>query len=124
MNALKALNPLLGFLVNTSDSFWTVQAVCLRIACGSNDIKTPTGKDKWSKRTIDVMLSNEKYIGTVRLLDKGDQEVHYISENNHPSIISKEKFKAVQIEKKKRSYVIKTDAGTQRKSKKYSSKKI
>ena len=34
-------------------------------------IKTPTGKDTWSKRTIDVMLSNEKYIGVVRLLDKG-----------------------------------------------------
>lgn len=33
-------------------------------------IKTPTGKDIWSKRTIDVMLSNEKYIGIVRLLDK------------------------------------------------------
>lgn len=32
-------------------------------------IKTPTGKDTWSKRTIDVMLSNEKYIGVVRLLD-------------------------------------------------------
>ena len=34
-------------------------------------IKSPTGKDKWSKRTIDVMLSNEKYIGNVRLLDDG-----------------------------------------------------
>lgn len=26
-------------------------------------IKSPTGKDKWCKRTIDTMLSNEKYIG-------------------------------------------------------------
>ncbi len=26
-------------------------------------IKSPTGKDKWCKRTIDVMLSNEKYKG-------------------------------------------------------------
>ena len=85
-------------------------------------IKTPTGKDKWSKRTIDVMLSNEKYIGVVRLLDKGDQEVHYVSENNHPPIISKEKFQAVQLEKKKRSNVVKTEDGIQRKSKKYSSK--
>jgi len=31
-------------------------------------IKSPTGKGKWCKRTIDVMLSNEKYIGNVRLL--------------------------------------------------------
>jgi DNA invertase Pin-like site-specific DNA recombinase len=86
-------------------------------------IKTPTGKDKWSKRTIDVMLSNEKYIGIVRLLDKGDHEVHYVSENNHPPIISKDKFEAVQIEKKNRSNIVKTEDGLQRKSKKYSSKK-
>ncbi|CUH93941.1 hypothetical protein P22_0003 [Propionispora sp. 2/2-37] len=34
-------------------------------------IKSPTGKDKWCKRTIDVMLGNEKYTGNVRLLDMG-----------------------------------------------------
>ena len=62
---------------------------------GNRGIKTPTGKYTWSKRTIDVMLSNEKYIGVVRLLDKGDHEVHYVSENNHPPIISKERLKAV-----------------------------
>ena len=42
-------------------------------------IKSPTGKDKWSKRTINVMLSNEKYIGIVRLLNSGKYEAHYIS---------------------------------------------
>lgn len=61
-------------------------------------IKSPTGKDKWSKRTIDVMLSNEKYIGIVRLLNSGKYEAHYISEDNNPSIISDEQFKAVQCE--------------------------
>ena len=86
-------------------------------------IKSPTGKDKWSKRTIDVMLSNEKYIGIVRLLNSGKYEAHYISEDNNPSIISDEQFKAVQIEKANRSNVIKGEEGTQRKSKKYSSKK-
>jgi site-specific DNA recombinase len=55
------------------------------------DIKSPTGKDKWSKRTIDVMLGNEKYIGTVRLLNSGENEVYYIAENNNPAIISDEK---------------------------------
>ena len=45
-------------------------------------IKTPTGKDTWSKGTIDAMLSNEKYIGVLRLLDKGKHEVHYVSEKN------------------------------------------
>lgn len=86
-------------------------------------IKTPTGKEKWSKRTIDVMLSNEKYIGVVRLLSAGEHQEHYLSENNHPAIISKEQFEAVQVEKKKRSNVKKTKDGVQRKSKKYSSKK-
>ncbi|QRN85712.1 recombinase family protein [Clostridia bacterium] len=87
------------------------------------DIKSPTGKDKWSKRTIDVMLSNEKYIGTVRLLDNGKHEAVYLCEDNNPAIISKETFQAVQIEKTKRSNVIKGENGVQRKSKKYSSKK-
>ncbi|MGI6545539.1 MAG: recombinase family protein [Fastidiosipilaceae bacterium] len=58
-------------------------------------IKTQTGKNKWNKRTIDVMLSNEKYIGIVRLLDKGEHEVHYASESNYPPIIFKEKFESV-----------------------------
>ena len=31
-------------------------------------ILSPTGKIKWCKRTIDVMLSNEKYMGDVELL--------------------------------------------------------
>ncbi|MFZ3580364.1 recombinase family protein [Virgibacillus sp. DJP39] len=31
------------------------------------EIKSPTGKDKLNKRTIDVMLRDEKHIGTVRL---------------------------------------------------------
>jgi len=86
-------------------------------------IKTPTGKEKWSKRTIDVMLSNEKYIGVVRLLNAGEYHEHYISENNHPAIISKEQFEAVQEEKKKRSNVVKDENGNRRKSKKYSSKR-
>ncbi len=86
-------------------------------------IKTPTGKEKWAKRTIDVMLSNEKYTGNVRLLDDGKHDSYYLSEENNPAIISKEIFKAVQIEKQLRSNVTKSEDGNQRKSKKYSSKK-
>ncbi|WMJ89303.1 recombinase family protein [Anaerocolumna sp. MB42-C2] len=86
-------------------------------------IKSPTGKDKWCKRSIDVMLSNEKYVGTVRLLDSGEHGVQYVSENNNPAIISKETFKAVQIEKSRRSNVTQAEDGNQRKNKKYSSKK-
>jgi len=85
-------------------------------------IKSPTGKATWPKRTIDVMLSNEKYIGNVRLLDNGKHSASYLSEDNNPAIISKETFQAVQIEKQHRSNVIKGEEGSRRKSKKYSSK--
>lgn len=69
-----------------------------------------------------MILSNKKYKGVVRLLNVGEYQEHYISENNHPAIISKEKFEAVQMEKKKRSNVIKNGYGNKRRSKKYSSK--
>lgn len=86
-------------------------------------IKSPTGKATWPKRTIDVMLSNEKYMGNVRLLDNGKHDSYYRAENNNPAIISKETFQAVQHEKQHRSNVIKGEDTSQRKSKKYSSKK-
>ncbi len=86
-------------------------------------IKSPTGKSTWPKRTIDVMLSNEKYTGTVRLLDNGKHDSYYQAENNNPAIVSKETFQAVQIEKQHRSNVIEDEKGSKRKSKKYSSKK-
>lgn len=69
-------------------------------------IKFPTGKATWPKRSIDVMLSNEKYMGNVRLLDNGKYESYYRVENNNPALISKETFQAVQIEKQQRSNVI------------------
>ena len=86
-------------------------------------VESPTGKEKWCKRTIDVMLSNEKYTGNVRLLDDGKHDAYYLAEGNNPAIISKEMFQAVQIEKQHRSNVTKGEDGSQRKSKKYSSKK-
>ena len=86
-------------------------------------IKYPTGKAIWPKRTIDVMLSNEKYAGNVRLLDDGKHEAYYLSEDNNPAIISKEMFQAIQIEKQHRSNITKGEDGSKRKSIKYSSKK-
>lgn len=55
-------------------------------------IKTSTGKDNWSKRTIDTMLSNEKYAGNVILLKKDLHSECYLSKKNHPAIISEETF--------------------------------
>lgn len=86
-------------------------------------ILSPTGKAKWCKRTIDVMLSNEKYTGDVELLKSGKSEVHYLASGSHPAIISKEVFEAVQIEKVRRGNVVETDNGKKRRSSKYSSKK-
>ena len=76
-------------------------------------IQSPTGKEKWPKRTIDVLLSNEKYTGNVRLFDSEKRDVQYVSENNHPAIISTETFQAVQMEKMKRSNVNRGKDGTQ-----------
>lgn len=85
-------------------------------------IPSPTGKEKWCKRTIDVMLSNEKYTGDVRLLKSRESETQYLSSDNNPAIISKETFEAVQIEKARRSNVTDGENGKQRKGKKYSLK--
>lgn len=88
------------------------------------NILSPTGKEKWCKRTIDVMLSNEKYTGEVKLLKSGNSEIYYLSLDNNPVIISKEVFQAVQIEKARRSNVIKDENGSRRKTQKYTSKGI
>lgn len=89
---------------------------------GRRKILSPTGKEKWCKRTIDVMLSNEKYTGDVQILKSGKSDVHYLALDNNPAIISKEVFEAVQIEKARRSNVVKSEYGNQRKSKRFSSK--
>lgn len=87
-------------------------------------IKTSTGKDDWSKRTIDTMLSNDKYAGNVILFKKSLNGERYLSKKNHPAIVSDEIFQAVQIEKGRRSNVEITEDGVKRKSSKYSAKKI
>lgn len=86
-------------------------------------IKSPTGKDNWPKRSIEEMLSNEKYIGIAVVNVDGEEGQVYKLNNSHPPIISKEKFNAVQEEKLKRSNVELTDDGIRRKSRKYSSKR-
>lgn len=84
------------------------------------EISSPTGKTKWCKRTIDVMLSNEKYTGDVMLLKSGKSDVHYLASDNNPAIISKEVFEAVQREKSRRSNVVKDGNAVKRRNQKYS----
>ena len=87
-------------------------------------VKSPTGKDTWSKRTVDTMLSNEKYAGNVMLLGNGHYSECYLSKENNPAIISEATFKAVQLEKARRSNVFMDENVVKRKSTKYSSKNI
>lgn len=99
-------------------------------------IKSPTGKDKWCKRTIDTMLSNEKYIGNAlafktysvylpkhkRVQNNDHSHDQFLLSDGHLPIISKEMFDAVQAEKVRRSNMIVDESGTHRKSTHYSSK--
>ncbi len=72
-------------------------------------IKTVTGKSEWSTSTIDRMLSNEKYVGEVRMQktfiadfltgrrEKNEGQLDsYLVENSHEPIISREIFELVQ----------------------------
>jgi len=86
-------------------------------------IPSPTGKGTWSKRSIEKMLENEKYTGTVMLLDSATQEYRYQMKDCHPPIITESEFRAVQEEKKKRSNIVIGNDGKHRSSRKYSSKK-
>lgn len=87
-------------------------------------ILSPKGKENWNKRSIEWILSNEKYTGDVELLKSSKSEVHYLASGSHPAIISKEVFEAVQKEKVQRSNVIRNENGiAKRKDFKYSSKK-
>lgn len=85
-------------------------------------IPSPTGKLKWSKRSIENVLTNEKYIGTVRLTDSVSGEYEYLARDNHPPIITEDVFRDAQEAKKRRSNVVTDENGTYRKREKYSSK--
>ena len=97
---------------------------------------SPTGKETWCKRSIDELLSNEKYCGDVMLMKtfraggigskrkrNDGQADKYLALSNHPLIIDKEAFEAVQTEKARRSNIERTEAGTKRKTERYSAKK-
>lgn len=99
-------------------------------------IKSPTGKDAWSKRTIDTMLSNEKYIGNVligktysndfpynkRRVNRDEYE-KFLNSNHHIPIITQEQFDQVQSEKLRRSNIKIDGAVVKRKQTHYSMKK-
>lgn len=86
--------------------------------------KSPTGKERWSKGSIDNILTNRKYTGDVELLKEDENPGYYLVEDNNPVIISEEIFNAVQKLRKDRSNVVIDEYGNKTRShKKYSSKK-
>jgi DNA invertase Pin-like site-specific DNA recombinase len=102
-----------------------------------NNIKSPTGKDIWSKRTIQKMLTNEKYIGNVILgktytgqfpntqqkINYGEKQ-QYLMKDSHEPIILNEVFQKVQEEMNSRSNIEVVNGKTKRKGTHYSSKDI
>ena len=74
-------------------------------------IKTSKGKDVWGKDAISSILKNEKYQGDLLLqktyrtdcitkktkVNKGEMP-KYLVTNNHPAIITREKYRLVQLE--------------------------
>jgi len=101
----------------------------------SNQIKTPKGKDVWDKKVIRNMLQNEKYVGDVlyqktfrtdciskRTKVNRGERAKYLVSNNHPAIIDRETFKAVQAEMARRSNKRKTSDLTTTNLGKYSGK--
>lgn len=88
-----------------------------------NNVPSPSGKEKWSKRSVEILLSNEKYTGVVRLTDSYTHEHEYLIKEHHPPIITEDVFMDAQEEKRRRSNIVVDENGTHRRGQKYSSKK-
>ena len=110
--------------------------VKIKAALEDDNIPSPTGKEQWSKHTLEFMLTNTKYHGTSIIFKthtpeyKAKRKVNYgevdryASEGNNEAIIPEEIFNKVQEERSRRSNVEVGDDGVKhRKSTKYSAKK-
>jgi site-specific DNA recombinase len=110
--------------------------VKIKAALKNDNIPSPTGKEQWSKHTLEFMLTNTKYYGTAVIFKThtpeykakrktNDSEVdRYASEENNEAIIPEEIFNKVQEEHSRRSNIeIGGDGIKKRKSTKYSAKR-
>lgn len=100
-------------------------------------IPSPTGKKRWSKRTIETILINEKYIGNVivgktysldfpnnKRLPNREKLEKYSVASAHPAIITEEQFTLVMAERQRRSNIRTDEAGAvKRHTSHYSMKK-
>lgn len=102
----------------------------------SQGIKTVTGKETWDAKTIQRMLTNEKYKGDTMLQKTftedfmtgkkskniGQRNKYYVKDS-HPAIVSAEVFDKVQEEMARRSRLVtKEDGSVESSGSKYSGK--
>ena len=82
---------------------------------------SPAGKSTWSKRTIDMILSNKKYCGSS--VAKSEKE-SYELKNHHEQIISLELFERARTAKVERTNIEMGEDGRKlRRSTKFTSQK-
>lgn len=100
-------------------------------------IKSPQGKTIWSKKSIQTVLGNEKYIGQVLLgktytgdfpnnrqfVNDGEHE-QFLMKDAHEPIIELEKFEQAQEEIKRRSSIEFVNGAVKRKATHYSTKRL
>ena len=97
-------------------------------------VLSPSGKEDWCQKSVDDMLSNEKYVGdvilmkTIRIGGPGSkriknhgEEAQYKATASHQAIITREQFEAVQKEKERRCNVETNGTEKNRKSTRYKS---
>lgn len=92
-------------------------------------ITFPSGKTKWCRRSIDLMLENEKYRGnsvaTAPTMSDAPKDLprrRYMLSMHHEGIISSEQFDDVQKERERRSNIEFDDNGVHRKKMQYRTK--
>ncbi len=97
----------------------------IKVYLESQGIKTVTGKEIWDTKTIQRMLTNEKYKGDTMLQktftedfmtgkkrkNDGQRNKYYVKDS-HPAIVSAEVFDKVQEETAKRSRLVSNEDGT------------
>ena len=88
----------------------------IKLSLEGKAVPNPTGGAKWDISKIRSILGNEKYCGDVlmqktftqdcinkKVIKNTGQLPMYLIQNNHPAIISREIYRAVQAEKTRRS---------------------
>ena len=88
----------------------------IKLSLEGKAVPNPTGGAKWDISKIRSILGNEKYCGDVlmqktftqdcinkKVIKNTGQFPMYLIQNNHPAIVSREIYRAVQAEKTRRS---------------------